>query len=98
MKPNLKISKKQRMRRVNDMDRWRIEQMGINGGFSHRFITQTVFGKVADDVTESDLNRVRYVLRQRQVKVTDWRCGVTTVARSYAKTVTNVKGRKRKIA
>lgn len=72
--------------KLDDLAKWRIEQLGLNGGFSHRFIAQQVFGKTAKEVDETDLNRVRHVLRQREVSVMGWRNGVTTLAKAHAKT------------
>lgn len=82
--------------KIDDLTRWRIEQLGLNGGFSHRFIAASVFGKSNDEVDETDLHRVRYALKQREVSVMAWRNGLTPLAASHARSVVKPKKRQRR--
>ena len=74
-----------RRRRIDDFSKWKIEQLGKFGGFSHRYIASLIFEKSLNRVTMNEIHTISYHLHASKVKVTDWRNGRTPQSAEYAK-------------
>lgn len=74
------------MASVNDIDRWKIEQLGA-AGFSHKYIAVKVWypeGTKADDIPDEDRILVTQVLYEKGILVTEYRNGQTPLAQETA--------------
>ena len=82
---------------LNDMQKWQVENLARNGGFSDRYIASYVFHcrfEKVTDVQKAAVTRYRAVV---EVKLMDWRNGRSVLATQHARAVvkTPVKTRKR---
>jgi hypothetical protein len=72
---------------MNSLQKYMAERLAQNGGFSHRFIASRVFDKKLALVTDHERNTVSAYLTYVAIKVTAWRNGETTQAKTLAKHV-----------
>lgn len=80
----------------NDIQKWQIEQLATNGGYSSRYIYSFVTGVKQSKVDTADMARVNYALKRSGVRIRDWRYGNTLLAKTHANNVATKKRRKRK--
>jgi hypothetical protein len=69
------------------MQKWQVENLARNGGFSDRYIASYVFHcrfEKVTDVQKAAVTRYRAVV---EVKLTHWRNGLTPLAQQHARTV-----------
>jgi hypothetical protein len=80
-----KKRKKKRVKRLDDIRKWKAESLAKFGGFSHRFIASLVFEKTMGRVTVKEVACISSFLSRSGIKVSDWRNGNTVQASRYAK-------------
>lgn len=86
---------RKRVRRLDDLKKWRIEMLAKFGGFSQRYIASVVFGNHFNTVEPEEIRCVSSYLSRLGIKLRDWRNGFSVSAQSYAKEVSTPKKQKR---
>jgi hypothetical protein len=74
-----------RTKHLDDLSRFVIEQLAVNGGFSHEFIASMAFRVHIESVTPNQKAAVAGFLSRQRLSVKSWRRGMTVAARSFAK-------------
>jgi hypothetical protein len=85
------MSKKRRIKRLDDLKKWRIEMLARCGGFSRRYIAAQVFGSPINRPDKGELSCISGYLKRLGIKLRDWRDGLTVAAQSYAAEVSTPK-------
>ena len=96
-----KTERKKKVARNQVMDRlqqWQAINLARCGGFSHRFIASLVFGKPLEAVADKERSCVSGCLHRAEVKVTNWRNGLTPMAMAHAKGLLKPRSRAEKAA
>jgi len=75
--------KRKRISRLNDVVKFQITALA-KFGFSHRFLAAMVFHKTLAQVSDGEIASVSGYCHRRRIRVSDWRNGLTALARQYA--------------
>jgi len=73
------------MKRLDDIKKWKAENLAKFGGFSHKFIASLIFQKPIDRVTDKERACIASYLCRHDIRISDWRNGKTVSARQYAR-------------
>ena len=82
--------RKRRVKRLDNLKKWRIEMLARFGGFSRRYIASEVFGSSLRHVNRGELACISSYLKRLGIKLRDWRDGLTIAAQAYAKDVSHL--------
>ena len=77
--------RRRRVKRLDDIKKWKAENLAKFGGFSHKFIASLVFQKPIERVTEKERGCIASYLCRNGIRISDWRNGQTVPSRQYAR-------------
>lgn len=81
---------------MNDIQKWQVEQLASNGGYSDRYIASYVFNVQLGRVKDEQLAAVQYCRKKREIKLTDWRNGKTPLSQAHARTSAKSYGKQKR--
>ena len=87
----MRMRVRKRVKRLDDLKKWRIEMLAKFGGFSRRYIAAQVFGSAINRADRGELACISGYLRRLGIKLRDWRDGLTVAAQTYATDVSTPK-------
>lgn len=82
---------------MNDIQKWQVEQLATNGGFSDRYIASYVLHKPLSKVSEEEVRQITTYRLKIKALLGNWRNGLTGVARRHTSRTlkAHTKGRRR---
>lgn len=98
---------RKRIKRLDDLIKWRIEMLAKFGGFSHKYIASIVFDTTFGRVDKLKTQCISGFLSRQGIRLSNWRNGFSTQSQVYSKQISRPKkakkryslvARKRKVA
>lgn len=74
---------KKRRSPLNDLVRFQVRALA-KFGFSHRYIAAMVFHKPIRRVNDGELSCVQSFCYRNELRISDWRNGISAISRQYA--------------